>query len=548
MGTQFKRSVLSAAVALMLAACGGGGSTDGTPVAPNALTLSGTAATGAAIANAPVAAKCATGSGTATTAANGSYTIAITGGSLPCVIEVRPTSGGALRSVIDGSGSGSVSVNITPLTELIAAHLAGGAPADLFTTFDAAAQAKLGTPAVNAAIAAIVAALQGVVDIAGMNPIKDTLVIGNPLDQKLDALQAALAAAQTTLAEVVAAVATSGASTAPVSTLLKPAAASCAGFRSGKYRVLNPHEVGHDAAYVAHLITVDAATLKVTDDLDATRTQQTITPDAASPCKFTIPGDFGLATVLVSRSGLSVVLSPASTGQLRTSIVVPEQALPVSDLAGTWNVLGYGHQTLGSALAPLAATLTVDSTGNVTARSECAGLSACTALAPPLGSFVANPAGGFNLGAGRVFAFKTATGKVSLYLVDTETGSMAVATRQAALALPVVGDVTNFWDFSAGSNGVASTPIATTVTVKTVDAAAARFTRQRASDGRIDGFAINTPRAGLRYRAAGTSATTSGGSVGFSEIVVMPLADTGISVYTSVAATQSFFGVSVGKP
>ena len=559
MNTYFKQSLLASAATLALAACGGGsgGADSGTPVVA-ALTLSGTAATGAAIANAPVSAKCGTGTGTATTAANGSYTIAITGGALPCVIEVRPTAGGALRSVADGSGGGSDSINITPLTELVAARMAGGSPADLFANFDAAAQAKVTPAAVSAAIAAIVSALQGVVDLTGVNPMRDALVAasgstaGNPLDQKLDALQLALASAQTTLAEVITAVISSGSSTAPVATLLHPAAASCAGFRSGKYRVINPHEVGHDAAYVSHLITVDAAALKVSDDLDATRTQIAITPVTGSACKFTLPDDFGSSTVLVSRSGLAVVLSASSTGQARTSIVVPEQSLPLSELAGTWNHLDYDRASATAAFAPGSGVATIDAAGAITAHTECTGLNTCSVNAPPFESFTVNTGGGFNIGTGsaaaRAFAFKTGTGKVSMFIIDPATGAFTVATKQAALSLPAIGDITKFYDFSVNGSGVASTLTDSTTTVKSVDAVAGSFTRERASDGRIDGFTINTPRAGVRYRAAGRSPITTGGSVNFAEILVLPLADTGVTVNTSVASTQNFFGVSVGHP
>lgn len=556
MNTYFKQSLLASAVTLALVACGGG-SDSGTPVV-TALTLSGTAATGAAIANAPVNAKCGTGTGTATTAANGSFTIAITGGALPCVIEVRPTVGGALRSVADGSGSGSVSINITPLTELVAARMAGGSPADLFTNFDAAAQAKVTPAAVSAAIAAIVSALQGVVDLTGVNPMRDALVAasgstaGNPLDQKLDALQAALAAAQTSLAEVVTAVGSSGSSTAPVATILHPAAASCAGFRSGKYRVINPHEVGHDAAYVSHLITVDAAALKGSNDLDATHAQFAITPVTGSACKFTVPGDFGTSTVLVSRSGIAVVLSASSTGQTRTSIVVPEQSLPLSELAGTWNHFDYDRASTTSAYAPSAGVATIDATGAITASSQCTGLNTCTVNAPPFESFTVNPSGGFNIGTGtaaaRAFAFKTGTGKVSMFIIDPATAAITVATKQAGLSLPAVGDVAKFYDFSIGSNGVAGALSDATTTVKTIDAVTASFTRERASDGRIDGFTLDKPRAGVRYRAAGTSPVTGGGSLSYAEILVLPLPDTGITVNTSVATTQNFFGVSINHP
>ena len=43
----------------------------------------------------------------------------------------------------------------------------------------------------------------------------------------------------------------------------------------------------------------------------------------------------------------------------------------------------------------------------------------------------------------------------------------------------------------------------------------------------------------------GSSATTSGGTVNYSEIISMPLPGTGLGTYISVAANQSFFGISV---
>ena len=561
MSMVFKQSLLGAAVTLALAACGGGGggtADSAAPAAAASLTLTGSAAVGLAIANAAVEAKCSSGTGTAITLADGSYTIKVSGGALPCVLKVTPAAGGALHSVIDGSGAGSVNVNITPLTELLAARLAGGAPVDLFANFDAAAQARLGTPAVNAAIVAIIEALQGVVDLRGVNPIKDKLEAahgsnaGNALDQKLDALQAALAAAQTTLAEVSTAVASSASSTAPAQTILQPASTSCAGMRSGKYRVLNPHEVGHDDAHVAHLISVDAKALEVTDDLDGTHTPIAITADTATACKFTLPGALGTSTVLVSRSGLTVVLSASSVpGQPRTSILLPEQSLPLSELAGTWNFLQYQRDSSTASFAPASGTAVIDAAGNLSSGTDCTGLDTCIAWAPPLESFVPNANGGFNVGSGatpgRAFAFKTASGRVSLFIIDRETGGIIVATKQAALSLPVVGEVSRFWDFSVSNTGTSAVSEVVT-TVKSVDAVAGSYARERLSDGRIDSFTINKPRDGLRYRPAGSSPTRTGATTQFPEVLALPLPGTGVSVYTSVAAAQNFFGVSVGKP
>jgi hypothetical protein len=558
MNTYFKPSLLAAAVTLALAACGGGGSGEAlAPAAPaTSLTLSGTAALGLAIANAPVEAKCSTGSGTATTQADGSYTIDVSGGSLPCVLKVTPATGGALHSVIDGTGLGQVTVNITPLTELLTARLAGGAPAELFASFDAAAQGKLSKAAVDAAIASIKVALQGVVDLADVNPIRDKLEAahgsnaGNLLDQKLDALQAALTAAQTTLAEVSSAVANSATSSAPAQTILQPATTSCAGMRSGKYRVLNPHEAGHDGTHLAHLISVDAKTLKAADDLDVDHTPIAITADAASACKFTLPGAFGPSTVLVSKSGLTVMLAPSSTGQMRTSIVLPEQSLPLSELAGIWNFLQYKRDSATAGFAPASGTATIDAAGKLVSGTDCTGLDTCTAWTPPLESFVPNAKGGFNVGSGaapgRAFAFKTASGKVSLFIIDQETGGIIVATKQAKLSLPAVGDVSRYWDLSVDSSGAVSTPGDATTTVKSVDDVARSYTRER-PNGSIDTYTIDQPRDGMRHRAAFSSPTTAGGVVNFSAILAMPLPDTGVTVYTSAAAAQNFFGVSVAK-
>ena len=549
--TEFKRNLLAIAATLGLAACGGGGGDSSAPAA-SSLKLTGVAATGSAIVNAPVQAKCGIGTGTATTQADGSYTIAIVGGSLPCVLEVTPATGSVLHSVIDGSGTGNVTVNITPLTELVVAKAAAGAPANLFATFDSAAQAKLSTTALDAAVASVIAVLQGAVNLSGVNPIKDPLVVGNALDQKLDALQALLTAARTTLAELTAAVASSGTATAVVQQLLQPAASSCPSLHSGKYRVIIAYEVA-GADGISWLVDIDAKTLTTIDPFNPTPTA--MTPVAGVPCMFTMPGDFGPAsdTLLVSKSGMGVVRSLSSIGQPRTRYLIPEQTLPLTELQGSWNLLEYWPDDITHVYAPGAGTTTFDAGGNFTDIQECAGLGACVPGESNSGKLEVVTKGGFGaVGSpeGTVaFAFKTASGQMSLFIVNPTIGGFLVGTKQAALSLPAVGATSNFWDFTIGSNSFAS-PVVSDVstTVKAVDTVAGSYTRERASDGRIDGFTINKPRNGMRYRPAGSSPTNTGGTVNFSEILAMPLADTGVTFYTSVAATENFFGISVGKP
>ena len=113
---QFGSMVLSAT---MVAACGGGGaSSNGS--------ISGTAAVGAALANASIQLACKNGTGNASANANGAYsaTFQFDG---PCAITA---SSGAVT--IHSFASGSGTFNVTPLTQLLLSYLAG----QLGTTVD----------------------------------------------------------------------------------------------------------------------------------------------------------------------------------------------------------------------------------------------------------------------------------------------------------------------------------------------------------------------------------------------------------------------------
>lgn len=545
-----KYLALAAIQTALLSACGGGGdsgspATGGTdtPTAA-ALTLSGTAATGAAIAGGAIDVKCASGSGTTTTIADGTYSISITGAALPCVLHVTAGST-SLYSLAEAGSASAVHANITPLSQLVAAQVAGGDPAALFANFDASAQTRLTASNVAAAISSVTAALSGAVDLTGVDPLKDTLVAasagttGNALDQKLDALKAALAAAGITLTDATTVIIASPDSPAPLKTILKPVVSSCAGLRSGSYRSLNPNE--SDPAWANHVFTFDATTLTATF-FDAS----TATLSDKGNCVFGID----TTQLLVSKSGAVVALDAVSATQNTVSIIIPEQTIALSELAGSWNVLSFERASAGAALKPSTATFTLDAAGKFTAGSDCVGLTACTAWTNLPGNVVANPAGGFTFtdsdGASyKVYALKTADGQLSLYVLDANGLGFSVAARQQALALPAVQAVNKFWDLSIGSGGYAGTVTDTTTTIQSVDSATASYTRVRSSDGRVDGFSVNKPRDGLRYRAAGSSATTSGGTVNYSEIISMPLPGTGLGTYVSVAANQSFFGVSV---
>lgn len=307
----------SLSIAMLLAACGGGGGTSSSGRTPS-LNLSGTAATGAALAGANVQIKCAAGTGGVTTGADGSFSVVIAGAALPCVLEVSNVAT-TLHSAVESGAGESVKANITPLTELLIAKITGADPATLFAAFDAAAQAKLSAAAIDAARASLTSALQGAVDLSGVDPLKDRLAIGNPQDQLLDTLATVLATAQTTLQELTSAVAASGATNSLVTALLQPAAAHCAALHSGKYRVINPKmaDIPGAPADPPHLLDIDATTLMVTNDLALLgELALAITPVDGAPCKFASVGDYGPETSLVAKSGVMVWRSPTSTGQI----------------------------------------------------------------------------------------------------------------------------------------------------------------------------------------------------------------------------------------
>lgn len=551
-----RQSQLAAGVmAALLSACGGGGG-GSAPVTPS-LTLTGTAATGAAIAGAPVQVKCASGTGSATSAADGRYTVEIAAGSLPCALTVQPAGGSALHSVIEGSGPGTVTVNISPLTELVVARLAGGTPADLVASFDSAAQAKVTRSRLDAAIVDVAAALQGTIDLAGVDPLKDALAVGNALDQKLDALNAALAAARTSLADVAAALAAGGDASASVGTMLQPAAANCAGLRSGRYAWLSPVENDPSAPGYA-FVTIDAAVLTVGYRDGAGVDHSAMLTDDGS-CTYSGPVDAqGSSKFLVSSSGITIKRDTDSSGPQAGltfvgGILVPLQAIPLAELAGTWNVMKYYRETVTTAFAAGRATMVVDGAGKLTALTGCdsAGMCQERSIGNNGDGFTANADGGFDIGgsateaSSRAFAYKAADGSLSMFMKYSGGRGFMILAKQAALPLPDPGTVSNYWDVSFTSSGSSPTLVEQSTTVTAVDAAAGTYTRT--STSRIDRYKVDDPQAGMRSRAANSCTTPAGAALACSGIVAMPLPGTGITSYFTVAP-QNDFGITIARP
>ena len=218
-----------------LSACGGG---DSSSPAVATATVSGTAATGAAIAGGSVSMNCVSGAtGIATTAADGSYSLSVSGITFPCVARASYGTSDKLHTYVSAAGT----ANITPVTELLVANLTGGSALDAFDKFDATKAKALTAVQVTAAIAAVKAYLVtlgvSVTDFPA-DPIgvkltaKAGTVSGDKFDAVLDDLQAKLKAGSKKLADAVADInkGTSGGTSIPTTTTVGAGAgAGCTG-------------------------------------------------------------------------------------------------------------------------------------------------------------------------------------------------------------------------------------------------------------------------------------------------------------------------------
>jgi hypothetical protein len=316
--------------------------------------------------------------------------------------------------------------------------------------------------------------------------------------------------------------------------------------------MINPYET--DAKWRAHVLAIDAAAKTFKD-------QDGVTGTFASngACQYTVDDVGETNTVMVSSGGVLVVHTQSKTTSARSvTIGLPEQTLPVSEFAGTWNIAGWDPASGIATPGFVAQTdeVTFDATGQITAVSNCVGLAACSADVAPFPRFVANAtSGGFDMienGANnaRVFLFKTLAGKAAFVFISND-GQFIVGSRKESLGtLPAVGTVTNFRQFQLDGAGTISTLSEDSTTITAIDATARTATRLLASANRVDTLTFDKPRNGLRYRAA-NSCSTGGVLTNCREIVQLPLQGIGITLTLSVGITNpasAFYQVSVGKP
>jgi hypothetical protein len=565
----------------LLAACGGGGSSDAPSAGATALSLTGVAATGAAISGQTVEAKCSTGTGSATSNTDGSYTISVNSGVLPCVLKITPATGPALYSVATGTGS-TATANISPVTHLVMASLTGGDPATYFTSFDATAAAAVTPTDVAAAVTAVKTTLLGAgIDLGTIDVLAGTLTAattttpGNAYDEALDALGAKLVSAGTsldTLTTTVAAsspaapptapVATSGLASLPANLLLRPAASNCSALRSGSYRMVLPAKASTLAEQTG-TIQVDAQTLTVTYT-DGSTGVWTASTQANGTCHFT--DDSGKTDVVVSQAGVLFVRYTNDDGvSYGAGIGLPVQSHVLADLAGTWNAIGLSDNDAGTAHTAVTGTVTVDGAGVLSGATWCQndatwGLTGadCGPIAGTLNTLQVNVDGGFDsfdpgstTVSGRVFSYRAGNGDLMLVAIDAD-GSMVLFTKKRTHTLPTVGVTNTTWNISLNAQLAAPGAVSlSSNTIQSVDTTAGSWVRQQhsASGTAFDyseTLVANSPRDGFTFRPAATTTAVGGTSVNIREFDTLGMRGLGFSAVV-IPSNKSFI-FSVNKP
>jgi hypothetical protein len=538
-----KMKLICIAFAVITAGCGGGGSSSPSsvttavtsPVASpltspvsspvtliGTLTLEGTAATGAPLAGAAISATCASGSGSSVSAANGTYNISISKGLLPCV--VRATSADTktvLHSVIEGSGDGKVTANITTFSELIVAQVHGSSATDFFDQF-ASTKSKLTVASVNDAKTKVNQALSSIVDLTGIDPIKDTLIAatngsaGNGLDKKLDALRDKLALAELTTNDLFKLFsANAGGSVGEViKVTLQPQSSICPGFRSGDYLYIDSN-----ATVPVQTQVFNAKTLKL------------------GPEQYSGPNCY-LATANGPKAAFgSQGIGIGISSQSNLAVLLPKQNLVLNDLTGTWNYVERAKITGTNNFKVSWGEITVASDGKAIATKSC-DANGCTIISSAnLTSFSATTDGAFVAKDGmRAFSYRAATGVMSMIGIDKangDTGRLFIARKGTVAVTPLVTDSRDNFDIKL----TATSQIDTIINLKAYAITPGlnnTFVRTSLADCQVETLSIGQPFMQMFERAAGMSPDcVNPNAINLVDLKILPPAGLGFSATVS---------------
>ena len=550
---QVRPVALAAALLVSLAGCGGGGSSSSgggsTDTGSTSQTLAGTVAKGAAWTGVVVTAKCATGTYTSVpTSSTGAYSISIPSGALPCVLEASDGST-RLHSVAT-----TTTAQVTPLTELLVAQLAGTDPSSFMNSVSASSLATTLTPtAISNAQTQVLAVLtaagvstSGVTDLVAGSL---TAGSGSGYDGVLDALASSLSTSGTSLTALTGTVAASSGGTPTASTsplapelLLKPASASCNALRATDYWVINTGAINGAAIQKIKIqLTADKTPVALPyPSLEATAPGTTaITLTANGACRFTT-SDGG--DVMVSPSGIFI----GTDADARAFVGVPVQAHTLAELAGDWNMIG--SDTDDAAVNGIGwnfgyGTVTLSAAGYQQFTQGCwygsYTATTCTALPDAIkarkrpvalladGSFTVHSDDASGADGGpwmdRSFVYRTGQGDYLAIGSNVLTGnggkgdgSVSYGTKVRTLALPTVGAVSSnwavYWNWITGTSTVATD--VNTHTIQSVDSSAGSYVRVSGVAGaatHAETLFSNQPFAGFQRRDQASGVATSDG-------------------------------------
>lgn len=529
----------------LLAACGGGGGGGTTPA--SSLQITGTAATGAAIVSGTVEVKCQTGTGTATTSATGTYTVTVASGVQPCILRVTdPITQMQLHSVVE---AGNTSANITPATDLVVANALGGSPSTAFTNYSAIEQQKITATNISTAVTRVqtaTAALGTSADMTGIDIMKGTLqaatsdAAGNTADQKIDALMAALAAADKKIADLSAQLASATSGTAAASQLTtlvgnaQYSLASCPAARSGDIWVLDllgTAPVGFNADFNTMVLK------KLSDNSTSAINQKRDAQNAVVPCAFTANVSGSSVEFRVTDGGIGVWKNANDFG-----ITVPAQRTKLvtdTGFAGTYPAAGFLRNTSTTARAAFPFKFQIGTDGKLqgyscdltksvpdcTTALDTSNSSGTTCTSLSNGTLSCTAANGLRATA----VLYVTGGQASMFMAVTQMpvngsnfGGLLVMTKASPMQLPTVGKVSaagSAWyaGVNPGSNTVLSGDTVESH-VESVNAANNSYVTLATGSTTTYTRYINTPSDGLAYASGsdGSRLLAIGSSTGWS--------------------------------
>ncbi len=535
---------------LALTACGGGGGGGGVGTAASSITLKGVAATGAAISGGTVDVKCKNGTGTATTNADGTYTVTVADGAQPCILRaIDPITKVELFSIVE---SGGTTANITPVTSLVVANTLGDSPASSFSSFNSAVHDKITASNISTAVTRVQAATAAIgtdADMTGVDIMKGQLIAatdsagGDATDKKIDALMAALTAADkkiTDLTDQLKTATTSNAAASGLSTVVgdsKYSLANCPYARNGDVWAIN----FAGAAPISYNADFNTMVLKkLSDNTTSAINFKRDASNNAIPCAF-VSTIGGVATEFrVSEGGIGAWTQASDFG-----LVVPVQKtklLTDASFAGTYPSLAFlREKTLGYRGA-LPIRFEVDSNGDMKSYScdmtktkpDCL-TSVSSSSADPTtcvhqsnGTFACTSAAGMAATGILYVTGSQATMFMSITNMNVGTykfGGLLVMTKATKMSLPKLGTTSaagTAWYTGVNPGGtvvVSGTTDASTV--ESVDTVNNSYTTSSAGTTTTYTRYIDTPANGLLFsKSTGTQGVTMSSPAGWAVAMI----------------------------